>query len=378
MPVVVNGVDISTCNKIKVKGTDGSYANVEVVMANDVEVWRRACPPTVPISLTVSSGTCEKLTFQWNDTDGYPAPQYDIHSSDGTLLYPAQTSPVTHNCPGGEVESFYIRAWNSAGEKESNIIADITCVLCCVPLSVIFDVPGDHEWENTSGILSVDVCMIGGGGGGGFDSGVGSDDGGAGGSEVSNTYTVTPEVAYYITVGVGGLGALYLGTAGAGTASSFDTLATAAGGAGSAYQGNGATRSGCWGTSTDGLSFFGSSALWGGQAGFGNGGKGGNNESIAGNGGVGAGGGGTSGLTSTAGNGGRGEVRLESTCGGVKNKASIEFRLVSKMSDTMLKDLGITLNVDKGWIDTYNYFRERRIIGEFPAQPYTKKEMHNV
>jgi hypothetical protein len=90
---------------------------------------------------------------------------------------------------------------------------------------------GTTTWTAPSGVTKVKVTVIGGGGGGSSYSCGGI--GGIGGLAIGY-YTVSPGTGYTVTVGAGGSGhGSSSGSAGSGGTSSFSTLISATGGAGS-------------------------------------------------------------------------------------------------------------------------------------------------
>lgn len=95
-------------------------------------------------------------------------------------------------------------------------------------------------WTAPAGVTKARVTVIGGGGGGGTDPCGGG--GGGDGGGVTALVTVTPGTAYTITIGTGGANGNPNG--GAGTTSSFGSLATATGGTGAINSTNGTNGSG--------------------------------------------------------------------------------------------------------------------------------------
>ncbi len=163
----------------------------------------------------------------------------------------------------------------------------------------------------SAGVTSVTLCMIGGGGGGRYE--LGNNVGGGYSGIVYNSAGVAPG-PYTVTIGTGGAGGSEgIGENGsAGTPTSYGGISAAggAGGTNTGFVGNGEARSGCWGTSYNGVyQPSGLDVIAGGQAGFGNGGAG-SASGGGGTGGVGAGGGGSK---AQGGVGGRGECRVSWT-----------------------------------------------------------------
>lgn len=103
-----------------------------------------------------------------------------------------------------------------------------------------FTTVGTTSWTAPAGVNRVEVLVVagGGGGGGGFDTWAGGGGGGAGGLIYRQSYAVTPNSSYTVTVGGGGAGGIGSNSprfGGSGGNSVFDTLIAIGGGGGNAW-----------------------------------------------------------------------------------------------------------------------------------------------
>lgn len=127
----------------------------------------------------------------------------------------------------------------SGGAGGSGIAVIRYTVRDCVPSETLYDgaytvevfrSTGGCIWTPPDRVTSVEYLLVGGGGGGGGDNG----GGGGGGGFVQRTGAVTPGVAEYVNVGVGGSGGASTVRGRSGTRSSFLDDSAAGGGAGGA------------------------------------------------------------------------------------------------------------------------------------------------
>lgn len=184
--------------------------------------------------------------------------------------------------------------------------------------------PGEQIFEADGvfvvpkGCTEVTVCMIGGGGSGGLNHDQGFAGGGYSGVIFSNIISVIAGENIPIIIGIGGAGLISgsIQNGNAGTKTSFGTTEVNGGAGGSKqskeYNGDGGSRTTCYGTFSDGTIAFTRNA--GGQAGFADGGDGSYNRVIPYHGAKGSGGGsnvvGDFGATGYSGAGGNGLVRI--------------------------------------------------------------------
>ncbi len=161
------------------------------------------------------------------------------------------------------------------------------------------------------GVTSIHVCMIGGGGAGGSCEDIHAHtQAGGGKAGVINSFdlAVTAGERIPYSTGAGGLGVLHsAGKVGAATVFGSKTAAGGAGGSvtSTAYAGNGGSKTNCYGTFKDGLSrSSGGSSMYGGEAGFANGGA----AFTAGS--KGSGGGGSQAPYAKGATGGRGWIKI--------------------------------------------------------------------
>lgn len=150
------------------------------------------------------------------------------------------------------------------------------------------------------GITRVKLTMCGAGGGGGYEYCGAPTGGKAGACYFNKVVSVTPKSVHNITIGTGGTGGYCWTQGAAGTATSFGSILTAAGGNGGVETGTSAS---------GGIPQDGQSSL------LGNGGVGGSYPASGGAGGLAAGGGGAGGETcacgQNGGSGGNGYVLVE-------------------------------------------------------------------
>jgi len=285
----INGVQQYDGDPIGVNGD----LPIEKVICNGIVVWQNTIPPTVPIiDFNATDDLIGSVICTWSPSDGLPAPTYNLYEND-ILVASNIISPFSRVVSAG-IRDYYVKAVNSAGEVISNIdsgasksSADSITYLA----DGVFTVP--------AGYTEVTLCMIGGGGSGAAmtpSSGVASSGGGYAGDIFTGVFAVTPGANITVIVGNGGAGRrsadsnpYLVGNPGAqskfgskvvnggagGTISSSDKSAV--------YAGNGGSRVTCYTTALDGAE-----RLWydeyhhdyidltmfGGQAGFANGGAG--------------------------------------------------------------------------------------------------------
>lgn len=284
---------------------------VERIMAGTEELWSSEYPAEAITDFSASTLQVDQITVTFSNVDGKPLPTYDLVNDDtDEVLIKGVTSGQVY---ATEEVSIVMRidAVNNAGTTPSNLSTGTTKAPAGSQTFIssdTFDVP--------RGISSVVICMIGGGGGGSGYYPNSYTGGGVAGTIVSNqTVEVTPLDAISVICGAGGAGG-GIGYGGNGSTSSFGSI-SASGGAGGGrttgvHNGNGASRSTCYGTYNDGTNGGGDTRFRGGQAGFNHGGNARNYEQggTAGSGSRGSGGGAADDRTGTPGAGGVGVVKV--------------------------------------------------------------------
>jgi len=260
-------------------------------------------------NFSASTNQYGKVTCIWTNTPiGDPVPTYDLYE-DSIKVATNISSGYIRNVAGG-TRDYYIKAINSQGYTLSNEAEGTSRGV------LTYSIPGTYSFQVPIGITSLELCMIG-GGGGGSSLFVFSEDyaagGGHAGTIVSSVKAVSQGATLTIVVGVGGTSPS-VGDGANGTDSKVGGT-IASGGIGgkkgafavdAPYNGMGDTKpTNCYGTFKDGIyAKVQGRHLFGGEAGFGDGGR------YTRNGGMGAGGGGGD-NNATGGNGGNGYIRIK-------------------------------------------------------------------
>ena len=291
------------------------WYQVEKIMAGDREVWTNEYAPLPITDFSASKLQIDKITINFSTVDGKPTPSYRLVNDDTEEVLVANIWD-NYDYPTTEASiNLRIDAFNNAGVTPSNVDTGTTKE----PAGEIeSNTAGSHTFIAPRGYTEVDLCMIG-GGGSGRGSGWGVQNanlgGGYAGAVVTQAVTVVSQEEIAVVVGAGGQRTSGAVGSRAGSASSFKGI-SANGGAGgtngTAYAGNNGSRTTCGGTFNDGVLEYYSphnARAYGGQAGFGNGGRSSQTISVA-SGTRGAGGGGGWILPDRAGHGGSGVVRI--------------------------------------------------------------------
>lgn len=234
-----------------------------------------------------------KVKVSFTGTTGYPSPTYNLYEN-GINVKTGVWNGYERSVSAG-TRSYYVEATNAAGTSDSNSDNGTSKAPSG---SSTFTSSG--TWTCPTGVTSVSLKMIAGGGGGacrfatmaaGQSAYVG---GGYRGNVKSKAFvTVTPGTSYTITVGSGGAGAAQINTGKSNGSSGGSSSAlgyTVTGGAGGNYstgnyKGNGGSYISPVGTKYDGVRIYVyyegdyhvpefTQIAYGGDAGFGNGGKG--------------------------------------------------------------------------------------------------------
>lgn len=283
---------------------------IDRVMYGSVEVWKYEYAPSTITNFSATDYVgIDSITVYFSVADALPAATYNLINTDTEAVLASNiTSGYVYSTTSTSIP-MRVDAVNSVGTTPSNANRGYTKAPAGTQTFT-----SSGTFTTPRGYTSLTVCMIGGGGSGyrlawtGAVEHVGG--GNSGGYKSQTTAISATPTAKSVVCGNGGAAR---GTNGsnAGSSSTFNGL-TAAGGAGglrsASYGGNGGTRTLCYGTYTHGIMEYHSNPAYyyGGQAGFGNGGRGNLNASgVAGS--RGAGGGSSN---TTAGAGGRGVVKI--------------------------------------------------------------------
>jgi hypothetical protein len=265
---------------------NGILSNLRVVKGTAIYT-SNFVPPTT--QLTAVSGTSlltlQNATLIDNSTNAFSITNNGTISASPTTVF----NKSVGNDSSGNNNHYYSLYTSSA----FNFVPDSSRA----PNVLYYGNPGTYTWTAPAGVTSVDYLVVAGGGGGGTQGG-----GGGAGGMLTGTLSVTPNISYTVTVGVGGVGsggASGLGSNGSNSVFSSIT-ATGGGGGGGRFNTSGAAGG------SGGGGAYGSSGGAGtsGQGNTGGGSASGANE--VGGGGGGAGAVGLTGSGSSSGNGGCG------------------------------------------------------------------------
>ena len=232
MPITINGQPHADGAPLTIGGVQAQEVTV-----NGVSVWKNTIPPSAITNLAASSNRVGQILVTFTHSVGLPTPQHDLYIS-GLLVANNISSGYVHSIASGDYFNIFIRAHNTAGSIDSNVVSARSQV---VAGSEVFT--GTRNWTPPAGVKSVTVCCCGGGGAG--HAGRGGGGGGGGAVSWSGAYS---SGTINVAIGAGGVATpivTNLGTDGGNTTVvSAGISVTGLGGAAAVFCSGGAGRSG--------------------------------------------------------------------------------------------------------------------------------------